>query len=260
VPHGAQGQFNWQGVGQAAGQVAQTSTWATGPAVIASAQSAGWSVVGKEIGKAFGGELRIAGGLASLEVGLGRYAESVNESNRRLAPYSGALATAFHYLDFGEFQRNFQISRATAESATRLANNVGAGRDAWVPAEILAANINNRIGIFGAQLSRINGNAIGLLAAPLNGILEAIDPGGANSELAGRAAGVLQWGAAGAMIGGRLGGPWGAAAGGVAGLAVGFVADQQANQAPKEDPWGDFLKNANVMPRLPARPQNLVRP
>jgi hypothetical protein len=257
LPHANGGKFDWTKIGEGLAKGLETTGGSSRTSGLPSV-AIEWSGVGSTIAKGFARELKVAGGFVEFARGMGRYAEAANEANRGRSQYNGGLASAFNQLDFGEFQRNFRITQATAASAIRLAENVNAGRDAWVPVEILAANVQNRLAIAGAQVSRIQGNVIGMGANLLNAAIEAVDPGGVNTDIAGRALGVLNIAGQGAAVGFGLGGPKGGLIGGAVGLGVGIVADQQKNQPVKEDPWGEFLKNANVMPRLPARPAKLV--
>ena len=255
MPHDNGGQFHWQGLGQAAQMAGRVAPAAAGPAVVSSAQAAGWAAVGRDVARGFSRELGAAGGLLSVEGGLAKFADAVNESNRRLAPYSGTIAQAFTQLAHGDFRRGFQKAEATGDSAATLARSIDRMRDAWMPTEILQANLSNRIGIFGAEVGRINANVLGMGAGALNTVLDYVDKDGANSSLAGRAWGVTKFGLEGAALG-RLAGPWGMAAGGLGGLALGFAADQMKADPAAVDPWGDFIRRADALPVL--RPGRVI--
>ena len=257
MPHANGGKFNWHEIGEAVKQAAKAGPAAVGPAVMDSAKAAGWSTVGQAIAKSFGREIHAAGGLLAIEGGLGRFAENVNEANRRLIPFSGKVASAFAQLDYGDTRRSFRVADATGDSAANLAKAVDRMRDAFVPGEILQANINNRLGIFGSEIGRISGNVLGMGANLLNQGIEAIDPGGSTSALVGRATAITSWGYAGFALGNAIFPGLGGAAGAAAGLAVGFAADAMTAPAGDDDPWGDFLVNAGSVPVL-RPPKNLI--
>jgi hypothetical protein len=256
MPHANGGRFDWQKIGHGIAQgltsVGSSSPTSGLPQSVINAGS-----IGAAIAKGFSREIGIIGGMATVSEGLGRFAENVNESNRRLAPFSGRIATAFTQLDFGDFRRDFRMGAATADTATRLAQSIDASRDAWMNVEILQSNISNRIGIFGSEISRIDGNVLGMPASVANYALEQVDPNGQTSSLLGRAAGIAKWGLWGAGMG-RIFGPWGALAGGVGGLAAGAVADQMETPKDKSDPWGDFFTDARNLGVL--RPPRVVVP
>ncbi len=256
MPHANGNKFNWgkiaQGISSGLGAVGGSSPTSGLPQSVIN-----WAGVGASIAKGFDRAIGTIGGLATVSEGLGRFAENVNESNRRLAPFNGRIASAFMQLDMGDFRRDFRMAAATSETGVRLAQTINAKRDAWLSVEILGAGINNRLGIIGGEISRINGNALSMGAEVLGAAMEAIDPAGKTSSWAGRLLGIGQKGLEGFMLG-KMFGPWGGLAGGLGGLALGVAADLREAPAGAMDPWGDFLIASRVLPVL--RPVRVVVP
>ena len=89
--------------------------------------------------------------------GIRQFSDGVAESNRRLAPFNSRIAGAAVALQFGDMARNFEFARRTQDTAVTQFGATNRARNAWVGSDANMQNIQNRVGIEGADFTAIVG-------------------------------------------------------------------------------------------------------
>lgn len=71
--------------------------------------------------------------MIGLPIAIKRWSDALVESRREMAKYSGRTLTAFARMDVAQIRRDFQFSRGTASSSSRLVDATNEFRDAFQP-------------------------------------------------------------------------------------------------------------------------------
>jgi hypothetical protein len=120
--------------------------------------------------------------LAAISLGsrFREFAESVNEGNRKLAFYSGSIASAFNTLNVNESLRNFGKASFQEDSIIKLTESVDLMRDDWLKFDNNFADITNKLATSAASFSGGAGQAFGIRAEDLNQLFDRFGVGGDN--------------------------------------------------------------------------------
>jgi hypothetical protein len=113
-----------------------------------------------------------ASALAISVVRLRQFAESINESNRLFASYSGRLGYAFTMMEVNQVGRDFRYAAFTQDSAVRLVNAIDRMRESFMKFNNNWGDIVNKFAGFGAGVAGGFGGELGKLIEQLNRILD----------------------------------------------------------------------------------------